>query len=171
MHLDMKPENVFVRGKLFAVGDFGVCRATDRAEGIPCGMVPSKEVNTATYGPLELFVMDWRSVQPSPRHDLWAWGCIAFEATAWMNPTWRRPGSMRRLFGEISMTPQATAEQWRNDRIKRYSPRALAPMLMAPMPKTKYTRASELIMQVEALAVLPVSGADVPQAASAEAGR
>ena len=78
---------------------------------------------------------------------------------------------MRRLFGEISMTPQATAEQWRNDRIKRYSPRALAPILLASMPKTKYTRASELIMQVEALAVLPVSGADTPQAASAEAGQ
>ena len=61
---------------------------------------------------------------------------------------------MRRLFGEISMTPQATAEQWRNDRIKRYSPRALAPILLASMPKAKYTRASDLIMQVEALAVL-----------------
>ena len=82
VHLDMKPENILVRGKLFAIGDFGVRRATGRAEGIPFGMVPSKEVNTATYRPLDLFVMDWRSVQPSPRHALWAWGCIAFEATA-----------------------------------------------------------------------------------------
>lgn len=175
VHLDIKPENILVRGQQFAITDFGICRATCRTDGIPFGMVPSREVNASVYRPLDLFVMDWRSVQPSPRHDLWAWGCIAFEATAWMNPTWRRPGCMRRLFGEISMTPQSSAEKWRNDRIQRYSPRALVPILHVAMPKSKCVRASELVLKVEALAALPVHvepaahQAMSPRAASAKA--
>ena len=158
VHMDIKPENILVRGPEFAIGDFGVCRAIWRAEGIPDGKVPAGEVNTPQYRPLELFAMyEWSGVLPSPRYDLWAWGCVAFEATAWSNPVWRQSGSMRRLFGGISMTPQSSAERCRDDRISRYSPRALAPILRAAMPKNKYVKASELIMKVEALAVVPVT--------------
>ncbi len=53
--------------------------------------------------------------------------------------------------------PQSSAERCRDDRISRYSPRALALILRAAMPKNKYVKASELIMKVEALAVVPVT--------------
>ena len=96
--------------------------------------------------------MDCRSVQPSPRSDLWAFGCVAFEATAWMNPIWRQPGQMRRLFGGLDQTKRSSAQQWRDDRIKRHSPRVLAPILLDAMPKSKYVRASELVLKLEALA-------------------
>ena len=154
LHLDIKPENILVRGKEFAIGDFGVCRALWRAEGIPDGKVPANEVNTPQYRPLELFGMfDWSSVLPSPRFDLWAWGCVAFEVTAGMNPGWRQSGSMRRLFGGILMTPLISAERFRDQRISQYSPRALAPILRAAMPKSKCVKAGELIMKLEALQV------------------
>ncbi len=154
VHLDIKPENILVRGQEFAIGDFGVCRALWRAEDLPDGKVPAREVNTPQYRPLELFgSLDWSSVQPSPRYDLWAWGCVAFEATAGMNPGCRQPGSLRRLFGGILMTPLISAERCRDHRISRYSPRALAPILRAAMPKIKFVKAGELIMKVEALQV------------------
>ena len=60
------------------------------------------------------------------------------------------------------MTPQSSAERCRDDRISRYSPRALAPILRAAMPKNKYVKASELIMKVEALAVVPVTEYSTP---------
>ena len=60
VHLDIKPENILVRGKEFAIGDFGVCRGLWRAEDTPDGKVPANEVNTPQYRPLELFGMfDW----------------------------------------------------------------------------------------------------------------
>ena len=62
---------------------------------------------------------------------------------------------MRRLFGGLSMTPTSSAEQWRGDWIQRYSPRALIPVLMACVSKSKRPRASDLVLQLEALAVAP----------------
>ena len=50
VHLDIKPENILVRGQEFAIGDFGVCRALWRAEDIPDGKVPANEVNTHSIG-------------------------------------------------------------------------------------------------------------------------
>ena len=155
MHLDMKPENILVEGQRFAIADFGVCRTTSRVDGIPDGTVPANRVNSLQYRPLELLDMPSRSVQPSPRWDLWAFGRVAFEATAWMSPSWRQPGPMRRLFGGMQMKPVRAAEQGRDDRIRRHCPRALAPILFAAMPKStpksKSIRASELVLKLEAL--------------------
>ena len=144
-----------MRGYQFSISDFCVCRTTGRFEEIPHGVLPANEVNSLLYRPLDLFVLSWRSVKPSPRFDVWAFGCMAFEVTAWLNPTWRRAGEqMRRLFGGLSMTPTNSAEQWRDDRIRRYSPRALIPILRACVSKSKCARASELVLQLEALAVV-----------------
>jgi serine/threonine protein kinase len=155
VHLDMKPENILVEGQRFSIADFGVCRTTSRADGVPDGVLPANRVNSLQYRPLELVEMQSRSVQPSPRWDLWAFGCVAFETTAWMNPSWRQPGPMRRLFGGLHMKPVREAEQRRDDRIRRHCPRALAPILFAAMPKSmpksKSIRASELVLKLEAL--------------------
>ena len=81
---------------------------------------------------------------------------MAFAVTAGMNPGWRQSGSMRRLFGGILMTLLISAERFRDQRISQYSPRALAPILRAAMPKSKCVKAGELIMKLEALQVRDV---------------
>jgi len=169
VHVDIKPENIFVKkcqsSTWFAIGDFGVSRALRRVPGVPHGCVPSKEVNTAIYRPLDLFAMDWRSVKPSSRFDLWAWGCVPFEATAWINPMWRRHGSMRRLFGELSMTPQSSAEHNARERIRLHGPRHLTPIIYADMwTHAAPDAARKLTLDVEALRI-----GRVRKVASAEA--
>jgi hypothetical protein len=96
--------------------------------------------------------MTRRRVQPSPRCDLRAFGCVAFEAMAWMSPIWRQPGQMRRLFGGLSMTSRSSVEHWRVGRIRRHGTRSLAPILADAMLKSKYVRATEVVLKLEALA-------------------
>ena len=160
VHLDVKPENILVQGQHFAIADFGCCRTTGPCDpsvsGITHGMLPANRVNSAQYRPLELFELNCRSVQPSPRSDLWAFSCVAFEATAWMSPIWRRPGHLRRLFDGLDQSNRSSAQQWCDDRIKRHSPRVLAPILLDAMRAwsrdRKYVRASEMVLKLEALA-------------------
>jgi len=146
VHLDLKPENVLMMGRsdsLWAVvADFGQCRCTCTADGIPYEVLSADMVNSVLYRPLELFSFGGRRVSPRKRYDLWAFGCMMFDVAARDHPQWRsKSDKLLRMFAGVSMEqPAAAIVNIRNARLARYLHPTMVSMVLLATPQSAATR-------------------------------
>jgi serine/threonine protein kinase len=83
VHRDVKPENVLLDGRTVALTDFGLARAV--ADTVLT--LPGRVSGTVDYLAPELILGE----SPSPRSDVYALGCLAYECVAGRSPFAGRP--------------------------------------------------------------------------------
>ena len=102
VHLDVKPENVLVdvsAGRLL-LADFGMAAAYENVDH------PTKDarmIQTEVYRPWDLFHAANSFVRLRPRHDAWAFGCVAYEVAQRHPGLWREGRVPRQLFADANM--------------------------------------------------------------------
>ena len=106
VHLDLKPENIVTRylGEgcyNFQIADFGQRQL--RAEGLK---IAADMVNATVYRPLHLFHAAGSKVSVCYSFDVWAFGCIVFDAMQ-RHPRRRSAnGQVARLFSGVRMSDE-----------------------------------------------------------------
>ena len=102
VHLDVKPQNVLVdvsAGRLL-LADFGMAAAYENV-GHPTK--DARMIQTEVYRPWDLFHAANSFVRLRPRHDTWAFGCVAYEVAQRHPGTWREGRVPGQLFADVNM--------------------------------------------------------------------
>lgn len=106
VHCDFKPSNVFLteRGEVKVI-DFGIARAIDRGE--PGGDKTVFDVSmlgalTPAYASPEMI----EGLEPDPRDDIYALGCVIYELLTGRHPFGRQPATRARADGRVAQPPQ-----------------------------------------------------------------
>ena len=82
------------------LADFGMAAAYENADH------PTRDarlIQTEVYRPWDLFHTAHSFVRLRPRHDVWAFGCLAYEVAQRYPGIWRQGGVPARLFAGVDM--------------------------------------------------------------------
>ena len=82
------------------LADFGMAAACENTEH---PVKDARLIQTEVYRPWDLFHAAGSFVRLRPRHDVWAFGCVAYEVAQRHPGIWRQGGVPSRLFAGVNM--------------------------------------------------------------------
>ena len=145
VHRDIKPDNVLLTHHHAVVTDFGIAKAVTAAGGAVTLTATGLAVGTPAYMAPEQATGE---AQIDHRADLYALGVLGYEMLAG-EPPFRGPNTQAVIAGHLSRTATPLAE------LRPNLPSALAAIItrcLQKLPADRFTSASELLAQLDALA-------------------